>query len=85
MASRTTDAKASTSKTDSKETSETKTRHCSYCLKEFGGYSSCGKCHKRAYCSKDCQRYDWCPNADGQGHKVNNPRAKGLFRRAAAA
>ena len=47
-------------------------RHCAYCLKEFAGSLTCGQCHRRAYCSKDCQRKDWSPSGDGQGHKVRN-------------
>ena len=47
-----------------------KLRHCAYCLKESSGNLTCSQCHRRAYCSKDCQRKDWSPKADGQGHKV---------------
>jgi len=46
-------------------------RHCALCLKEISGHEikKCGKCHKRAYCSKKCQSEDWTPNKKGQGHK----------------
>jgi len=27
-------------------------------------------CHKRAYCSKKCQKKDWKDTGLGQGHKV---------------
>jgi hypothetical protein len=29
----------------------------------------CGKCKKRAYCSRDCQLVDWPLKGKGQGHK----------------
>ena len=29
----------------------------------------CGKCKKRAYCSRDCQLVDWPLGGKGQGHK----------------
>jgi len=47
------------------------TRHCAYCLTEITGEAikKCGKCHKRAYCSRKCQAKDWAPNKIGQGHK----------------
>jgi hypothetical protein len=44
-------------------------RHCALCLKTLSLPASvklCGGCHKRAYCSKECQRKDW---KGGQGHK----------------
>jgi len=47
-------------------------RHCAFCLKEICGeeIKKCGKCRKRAYCSKECQTADWTPNEkNGQGHK----------------
>jgi len=46
-------------------------RHCALCLKEISGEAikKCAKCHKRAYCSKECQTEDWSPNKKGQGHK----------------
>jgi len=32
--------------------------------------SYCGKCQKRAFCSKECQVTDWSPKKNhGQGHK----------------
>jgi len=49
-------------------------RHCAFCLTEITGEAikTCGKCHKRAYCSKACQRVDWSPNKKqkGQGHRT---------------
>jgi len=47
------------------------TRHCGFCLKEITGEAIkiCGKCHKRAYCSRECQVTDWSPKKKGQGHK----------------
>jgi len=46
-------------------------RHCAFCLTEITGEAikKCGKCHKRAYCSRKCQSKDWTPNKKGQGHK----------------
>jgi len=46
-------------------------RHCAFCLIEITGEAikKCGKCHKRAYCSRKCQSKDWTPNKKGQGHK----------------
>jgi len=46
-------------------------RHCAFCLTGIRGEAikKCGKCHKRAYCSKKCQAKDWSPNKKGQGHK----------------
>eukprot|EP00276_Gloeochaete_wittrockiana_P008325 CAMPEP_0184659104 /NCGR_PEP_ID=MMETSP0308-20130426/28233_1 /TAXON_ID=38269 /ORGANISM="Gloeochaete witrockiana, Strain SAG 46.84" /LENGTH=327 /DNA_ID=CAMNT_0027098641 /DNA_START=995 /DNA_END=1978 /DNA_ORIENTATION=- len=29
----------------------------------------CGQCHKRAYCSRECQTADYKPGGGGQGHK----------------
>jgi len=45
-------------------------RHCAYCLKQFKGLKTCGKCKRRAYCSVECQGKDWKPVGSGQGHKV---------------
>ena len=42
--------------------------YCSYCYKDevIGScLSKCGKCHKRLYCSKQCQVQDW-----RTGHKI---------------
>jgi len=47
----------------------TKTRHCAICLKESPGMKTCSGCKKRAYCSVDCQKKDWSPLGQGQGHK----------------
>ena len=44
-------------------------RHCSVCLKLCSQVKLCGKCFKRAYCSRECQLIDWSPNGKGQGHK----------------
>ncbi|KAG4077672.1 hypothetical protein HA402_015715 [Bradysia odoriphaga] len=46
-----------------------KTRHCAFCLKpiENQAIKLCGKCRKRAYCSRECQKTDW--STEGQGHK----------------
>lgn len=45
-------------------------RHCSVCLKVCGNpVKLCGKCRKRAYCSRDCQLIDWPLKGKGQGHK----------------
>lgn len=48
-----------------------KTRHCAYCLNSISDESIklCGKCKKRAYCSRDCQVTDWQSHGKGQGHK----------------
>lgn len=43
-------------------------RHCAYCL-ELKPFKLCNGCHRRAYCSKECQRADWLPFGKGQGHK----------------
>jgi hypothetical protein len=45
-----------------------KIRHCAFCLKICEIAKLCGKCHRRAYCSKDCQKKDWNVLC-GQGHK----------------
>lgn len=44
-------------------------RHCAFCLKAIEGQAIklCGKCRKRAYCSRECQTSDW--STEGQGHK----------------
>ena len=44
-------------------------RHCSVCLELCSPVKLCGKCQKRAYCSRECQLVDWSPNGKGQGHK----------------
>jgi len=46
-------------------------RHCAFCLIEIQGdkINKCGKCNRRAYCSKDCQVKDWTNNT-GQNHKI---------------
>jgi len=46
-------------------------RHCAYCLKllPVGTAKRCGKCHRRAYCSRDCQKIDWKQKPGSQGHK----------------
>jgi len=46
-------------------------RHCAYCLKMLpaGTAKLCGKCHRRAYCSRDCQKADWSQKLGSQGHK----------------
>ena len=41
-------------------------RHCAYCLQVLSTVKLCGGCHKRAYCSRECQKEDW---KNGQGHK----------------
>jgi MYND finger len=41
-------------------------RFCSYCYLQTETLYTCGKCKKRKYCSKDCQKLDW----KGAGHKV---------------
>jgi hypothetical protein len=46
-----------------------KTRHCAFCLKESAGMKTCAGCNKRAYCSVACQKKDWLPLGQGQGHK----------------
>ena len=43
--------------------------HCAFCLKLSSSSKLCGKCNKRAYCSKQCQIADWSPGKTGQGHK----------------
>lgn len=46
-------------------------RHCAFCLKSFKNETIklCGKCKKRAYCSRECQVADWPSEGKGQGHK----------------
>ncbi|KAI9029158.1 hypothetical protein DFJ74DRAFT_477675 [Hyaloraphidium curvatum] len=46
-------------------------RHCAFCLRSISGdaVKVCGGCHRRAYCSADCQRRDWTPRGEGQGHQ----------------
>ncbi len=46
-----------------------KSRHCAFCLKESPGMKTCSGCNKRAYCSVACQKKDWSPSGQGQGHK----------------
>jgi len=41
-------------------------RHCAFCLQK-NAKQLCGGCHKRAYCSKECQTKDW--KGTGQNHK----------------
>ena len=45
-------------------------RHCAYCLKGLPADSVylCSACHRRAYCSRPCQKKDW-PVHRGPGHK----------------
>lgn len=44
-------------------------RHCAFCLR-LDRYKLCSGCHKRAYCSKECQAADWsAPTGIGQLHK----------------
>ena len=44
-------------------------RHCSFCFQVCSPAKVCSKCHKRAYCSRQCQAADWKPEGVGQGHK----------------
>lgn len=46
-------------------------RHCAFCLKKLEGaqVKLCVGCHRRAYCSRDCQSKDWSSPGPGQGHK----------------
>jgi len=46
-------------------------RHCAYCLKflPVGTAKICGRCYRRAYCSRDCQKADWSQKPGSQGHK----------------
>jgi MYND finger protein len=39
-------------------------RHCAFCLVPVSAdeVKICGKCHRRAYCSKECQVKDWTSN-----------------------
>lgn len=48
-----------------------KIRHCSFCLNSIQDQAIklCGKCRKRAYCSRECQTADWSSEGKGQGHK----------------
>lgn len=48
-----------------------KIRHCAFCLNTISDtkIKLCGKCRKRAYCSRDCQVADWSSGGKGQGHK----------------
>lgn len=48
-----------------------KIRHCAFCLKLIKDQTIklCGKCRKRAYCSRECQIADWTSDGNGQGHK----------------
>eukprot|EP00554_Chaetoceros_debilis_P008815 CAMPEP_0194100156 /NCGR_PEP_ID=MMETSP0150-20130528/1127_1 /TAXON_ID=122233 /ORGANISM="Chaetoceros debilis, Strain MM31A-1" /LENGTH=349 /DNA_ID=CAMNT_0038786485 /DNA_START=84 /DNA_END=1133 /DNA_ORIENTATION=+ len=41
---------------------------CAYCYAEDVSLQTCSKCHKRKYCSGDCQRKDW-NKPGGQCHK----------------
>ncbi len=41
-------------------------RHCATCLKLVESPASCGKCSRRAYCSRKCKKQDW---NQIQGHK----------------
>lgn len=43
-------------------------RQCAFCLR-LSEFKLCGGCHKRAYCSKECQAVDWSPTGMGQHHK----------------
>lgn len=47
-------------------------RHCAFCLNSINdkAIKLCGKCRRRAYCSRDCQVADWFPQGKGQGHKI---------------
>jgi hypothetical protein len=56
-------------KTIEKSEALPKIRHCAFCLKESPGMKICGGCNKRAYCSMACQKKDWSPSGQGQGHK----------------
>ena len=46
-------------------------RHCALCLKFLpaGTAKICSGCHRRAYCSKECQLSDWKQSVGSQGHK----------------
>ena len=32
---------------------------CAFCFIEGCDFKKCGKCHKRHYCTKNCQTLDW--------------------------
>lgn len=51
--------------------SPAKIRHCAFCLISVSDekIKLCGKCRKRAYCSRECQVSDWSSGGKGQGHK----------------
>ena len=44
-------------------------RHCAFCLTPCTAPKMCSKCHKRSYCSRNCQTFDWNRGGPGQGHK----------------
>ena len=50
-------------------------RFCAYCLESSTADSTlltCGGCHRRTFCSKECQRSDWSSKTTGtvgQDHK----------------
>ena len=54
--------------TESPKNGPNKIRHCAFCLKVSEAAKLCGKCKRRAYCCKECQKKDWTVN-HGQGHK----------------
>ena len=45
-------------------------RHCALCLDPLTDPLCCGQCHKRAYCTKECQKKNWKAGGSGQGHKT---------------
>ncbi len=51
--------------------SPVKKRHCAFCLNPIEDQiiKLCGKCRRRAYCSRECQVTDWSADGKGQGHK----------------
>lgn len=52
--------------------SSSEPRRCVVCLKLCKQETKllCGKCRRRAYCSRKCQKVDWWPGGKGsQGHK----------------
>lgn len=50
---------------------DTSCRHCASCLKSLlaGTVKRCARCHRRAYCSRECQSLDWNQERGSQGHK----------------
>lgn len=53
------EAFSGTPKTATAAAAAAATRGCGKCGKKSEALMKCSRCHKVAYCSKDCQRLDW--------------------------